>query len=235
MCTYTFSQLTEEAIHAFVSLHESEGTLEEWQKMQIPLTEDEHRRLEDIRATLRHHQLLAMNEATLWSRAIYPLLVLAEQGHVRAWSGVSLKAAYPTFALEGEVDGALAPSIGWRIRPPYLIVHEAKRGLNAPDPLYQLYGEMLAAARINQEGRAGKPERQSIDVTDEQEIFGCYTVNETWVFVRGIVGDMESDKPTFAVEFAPTYSCISDAEQIVQLLKFIVAKQLALGATHANR
>ena len=230
MCTYSFSQLTEEAIHALVTLHESEGALEEWQKMQIPLTEDEHRRLEDIRATLRHHQLLAMNEATLWSRAIYPLLVLAEQGHVRAWSGVSLKAAYPTFALEGEVDGALAPSIGWRIRPPYLIVHEAKRGLNAPDPLYQLYGEMLAAARINQEGRAGKPERQSIDVTErdasEQEIFGCYTVNETWVFVRGIVGDMESDKPTFAVEFAPAYSCISDAEQIVQLLKFIVAKHI---------
>ena len=217
MRMYTFSQLTEEVIHSLITLHESEGALEEWEKMQIPLTEDEHRRLEDITATLRYHQLLAMNEATLWSRATYPLLVLAEQGHVRAWSGVSLKAAYPQFALEGEVDGALAPSIGWRIRPPYLIVHEAKRGLNAPDPLYQLYGEMLAAARINAER----------DATTEQEIFGCYTVNETWVFVRGIVIDMESDKPTFAVEFAPAYSCISDAEQIVQLLKFIVAKEIA--------
>ena len=217
MCTYTFSQLTEEVIHRFVTLHESEGALEEWEKMQIPLTEDEHRRLEDITATLRYHQLLAMNEATLWSRAIYPLLVLAEQGHVRAWSGVSLKAAYPTFALEGEVDGALAPATGGRIRPPYLIVHEAKRGLNAPDPLYQLYGEMLAAARINAER----------DLTTEQEIFGCYTVNETWAFVRGIVSDMESDKPTFAVEFSPDYDCIWEAEEIVQLLKFIVAKQLA--------
>ena len=217
MCTYTFSQLTEEAIHGLVTLHEAEGALEEWQKMQIPLTDDEHRRLEDIKSTLRHHQLLAMNEATLWARAIYPLLVLAEQGHVRAWSGVSLKAAYPTFALEGEVDGALAPGIGWRIRPPYLIVHEAKRGLNAPDPLYQLYGEMLAAARINAKQ----------DAAPEQEIFGCYTVNETWVFVRGVVRNMESEKPTFAVSFAPAYSGTLEAEQIVQLLKFIVAEKMA--------
>ena len=217
MCTYTFSQLTEKVIHQLVTLDEEDGTLEEWQNRQMALTDDERRRLEEIRSVLRHRHIVVMNEATLWSRAIYPILMLAEQGRVQAWSGVSLKAAYPTFALEGEVDGALAPATGGRIRPPYLIVHEAKRGLNAPDPLYQLYGEMLAAARINAER----------DATTEQEIFGCYTVNETWAFVRGIVGDMESEKPTFAVEFGPAYSCIWGAEEIVQLLKFIVAKQLA--------
>ncbi len=217
MCTYTFSQLTEETIHGLVTLDEEEGALEEWQNRQISLTDDEHRRLEDIKSTLHHHHLVVMNEATLWARAIYPILMLAEQGRVRAWSGVSLKAAYPTFALEGEVDGALAPSVAGRVRPPYLIVHEAKRGLNAPDPLYQLYGEMLAAARINAKR----------DAAPEQEIFGCYTVNETWAFVRGIVREMESEKPSFAVSFAPAYSGTLEAEQIVQLLKFIVAKQIA--------
>ena len=217
MCTYTFSQLTEETIHGLVTLDEEEGALEEWQNRQISLTDDEHRRLEDIKSTLHHHHLVVMNEATLWARAIYPILMLAEQGRVRAWSGVSLKAAYPTFALEGEVDGALAPSVAGRVRPPYLIVHEAKRGLNAPDPLYQLYGEMLAAARINAKQ----------DAAPEQEIFGCYTVNETWAFVRGIVREMESEKPSFAVSFAPAYSGTLEAEQIVQLLKFIVAKQIA--------
>ena len=218
MCTYTFSQLTEKVIHQLVTLDEEDGALEEWQNRQMSLTDDERRRLEEIKSTLRHRHIAVMNEATLWTRAIYPLLMLAEQGRVRAWSGVSLKAAYPTFALEGEVDGALAPATGGRIRPPYLIiVHEAKRGLNAPDPLYQLYGEMLAAARINAER----------DATTEQEIFGCYTVNEAWAFVRGIVGDMESDKPTFVVEFGPAYHGTLEAEEIVQLLKFIVAKQLA--------
>ena len=217
MCTYTFSQLTEKVIHQLVTLDEEDWALEEWQDSQISLTDDERRRLEDIKSTVHHQHVVVMNEATLWARAIYPILMLAEQGRVRAWSGVSLKAAYSTFALEGEVDGALAPATGGRIRPPYFIVHEAKRGLNAPDPLYQLYGEMLAAARIN-------AERES---TTEQEVFGCYTVNETWVFVRGIVGDMESEKPTFAVEFGPDYHGTLEAEEIVQLLKFIVAKQLA--------
>lgn len=217
MATYTFSQLTEEVIHSLVTLEEQDGAMEEWEKMQIPLTEDEHRRLQDIKSTLRHHHVLSMNEATLWARAIYPLLVLAEQGRVRAWSGVPLKAAYPAFALEGEVDGVLAPAVGGRMRPPYLVVHEAKRGLNAPDPLFQLYGEMLAAARINSAQGAAA----------EQEIFGCYTVNDTWVFVRGVVDDMESEKPNFAVEFAPDSHGIWEAEQIVQLLKFIVAKQIA--------
>ena len=217
MGTYAFSQLTEEVIHSLVTLEEQDGALEEWEKMQIPLTEDEHRRLQDIKSTLRHHHVLSMNEATLWARAIYPILMLAEQGRVRAWSGVSLKAAYPTFALEGEVDGALAPSVAGRMRPPYLIVHEAKRGLNAPDPLYQLYGEMLAAARMNAKR----------DAAPEQEIFGCYTVNETWAFVRGIVREIESEKPILAVEFAPDYHGTLEAEQIVQLLKFIVAEKIA--------
>ena len=184
--------------------------------MQIPLTTEEGRRLEELKSTLRHRHLLVMNEATLWARAIYPMLMLAEREHIQAWSSVPLKATYPTFALEGEADGALAPSLGGRIQPPYLIVHEAKRGLHAPDPLYQLCGEMLAAARLNWER----------DANLEQEIFGCYTVNDSWAFVRGVVSDIETDKPTFTLEFSPDYSGILDAEQIVQLLKFIVAKHL---------
>lgn len=56
--------------------------------------------------------------------------------------------------------------------------------------------------------------------------FGCYTVNDTWAFVRGVVSNIESEKPTFDIEFAPVYNGILQAERIVQILKFIVAKQL---------
>ena len=216
MCTYVFSQLSEETLKTLVTLNEKYTPPAEWEKMQVALTTEEHRRLDDIKATLRHRHLLVMNEATLWARAIYPMLVLAEQGHIQAWSGVPLKATYPTFELEGEADGALAPSLGGRIQPPYLIVHEAKRGLHAPDPLYQLCGEMLAAAQLNWERNANP----------EQEIFGCYTVNDSWAFVRGVVSDIETDKPTFTLEFSPDYNGIWDAEHIVQLLKFIVVKHL---------
>ena len=217
MCTYVFSQLTEETIRILVTLDEKYTAPEDWAKMQIPLTEGEGRRLDDIKSTLYRRHLVTMNETTLWARAIYPMLVLAEQGYIQAWSGVPLKASYPTFALEGEADGALAPVLGGRIRPPYLIVNEAKRGIHAPDPQFQLYGEMLAAAWLNWER----------DANPEQEIFGCYTVNDSWAFVRGVVSDIETDKPTFTIGFSPVYNGISDAEQIIQLLKFIVAKHLA--------
>ncbi len=216
MCTYVFSQLSEEILKALVTLNEKYIAPEAWEKMQIPLTAEEHRQLEELKSKLRHRHLLVMNEATLWARAIYPMLMLAEQGHIQAWSGVPLKAVYPTFKLEGEADGALAPALGGRIRPPYLIVNEAKRGIHAPDPQFQLYGEMLAAAWLNWDR----------DADPEQEVFGCYTVNDSWAFVRGIVSNIETDKPTFAIEFSPVYNGVWDAEQIVQLLKFIVAKHL---------
>ena len=111
---------------------------------------------------------------------------------------------------------ALAPAIGGRIQPPYLIVNEAKRGIQAPDPQFQLYGEMLAAAWLNWE-RSPNP---------EQEIFGCYTVNDSWVFIRGVVSDIETDKPTFTLEFSPDYNGIWDAEQIVQTTQVYCRKTL---------
>ena len=214
MHTYSFSQLSEEIVNDLVTLHEQAGVSDKWSEMQIALTTEENLWLENIKSTLRYRQLVLMNEATLWARAIYPMLVLAEQEQIQAWSGVPLKAAYPTFELEGEADGALAPSVGGRMRPPYLIVHEAKRGVNAPNPQFQLYGEMLAAAWLNWENNA-KP---------EQEIFGCYTVNDSWAFVRGVVSKIESEKPTLDIEFAPVYNGILQAERIVQILKSIVAK-----------
>ena len=217
MCTYTFSQLSEETLKTLVTLHEEDGAPEVWEKMQIALTTDEVRRLNDLKSTLHRRNLLGMNEATLWARAIYPMLVLAEQGSVQAWSSVLLRAEYPTFKLEGEVDGALAPAVAGRIRPPYLIVHAAKRGIKASEPQFQLYGEMLAAAWLNWQS----------DSNPEQEIFGCYTVNDIWIFVRGLVTDIETEKPTLAAEFSFIYDGISDAENIVQLLKFIVANQIA--------
>jgi len=216
MRTYTSSELSEETLKTLVILNEKYVAEEEWDNMQIALTADEAKRVGDLKSTLHRRNLMVLNESTLWARAIYPMLVLAERGHIQAWRGVPLKATYPTFELEGEADGALAPSLDGKIRPPYLIVHEAKLGLNAPDPQFQLYGEMLAAAWLNWER----------DYNLEQEIFGCYTVNDSWAFVRGVVSNIETEKPTFTIEFSPDYHGISDAEHIVQLLKFIVAKQL---------
>ena len=214
MQTYPLSQLTEETLNALVILKECPGVSDKWDEMTCILASEEIMLLNHLKSLLHGRQLVLMNEATLWARAIYPLLVLAEQGHVQAWAGVPLRAHYPTFELEGEADGALAPSIGGKIRTPYLIVHEAKRGVNAPDPQYQLYGEMLAAAWLNWKGNSNP----------EQEIFGCYTVNDAWAFVHGVVSEIETEKPTLNIEFGPVYNGVLEAERIVQILKSIVAK-----------
>lgn len=224
MNTYIFSQLSEEILETLVTLNEKYTSPAEWEKMQAALTSEEIRRLDDIKSTLRHRHLLTMNETTFWARAIYPMLVLAERAHIQAWSSVPLKATYSTFVLEGEADGALAPTLGGQIRPPYLIVHEAKRGIQAPEPQFQLYGEMLAAAWLTWK-RNSDTSVEPASLT-EQEIFGCYTVNDSWAFVRGTVSDIETEKPTFTIEFSPVYNGIWDAEHIVQLLKFIVKKHL---------
>ena len=214
MHTYALSQLTEKTLNTLVELHEQDGPIEVWEKMQIPLTAEEGVMLDYLKADTQQRHLTRLNEATLWARTIYPLLRLAEQGQVCAWAGVFLKATYPTFELEGEADGALAPAVAEKVRSPYLVVHEAKRGINAPDPLCQLYGEMLAAAWLN----------WKTDANPEQQIFGCYTITDDWTFVRGVVGGIESEKPALHIEFSPRYNGILEAERIVQLLKFIVAK-----------
>ena len=214
MQTYPLSQLTEETLNQLVTLKEQPGVSNKWQGMQIPITPEESVWIENIKSLLYERQLILMNEATLWARAIYPLLVLAEQRHIQAWSGVPLRASYPTFELEGEADGALAPCIAGRMHQPYLVVHETKRGVTAPNPQFQLYGEMLAAAWLNWKENT-KP---------EQEIFGCYTVADSWTFVHGVVSDIETEKPTLTVELSQTYNGTLEAERIVQILKSIVAK-----------
>ena len=216
MHTYALSQLTEETLNELVTLQEQPGVSDKWNKMQMPLTAAENAWLDHIKSTLRQRQLVLMNEATLWARAIYPLLVLAEKDYIQAWAGVPLKATYPAFELEDEADGALAPSIGGKIRTPYLIVHEAKRGVNAPDPQYQLYGEMLAAAWLNWKGNANP----------EQEIFGCYTINDSWTFVHGVIDAIETEKPSLNIEFGPVHNGVLEAERIVQILKSIVAQHI---------
>ena len=147
--------------------------------------------------------------------------MLAEQAYVQAWTGITLKATYSTFQLEGEADGALAPAAGGKPQAPYLIVHEAKRGIHSSDPQIQLYGEMLAAAWLNWKSAETTPK-------GVQEVFGCYTVSDSWTFVRGTVDGIETEKPAFTVEFSRVYNGLFEAEYIVQILKAIVSQQLTV-------
>lgn len=211
----TFSNLSFDHLMKWVDVQEEEGINHPWTVVeQIKLTDFDRRCLQDLQDRIQGEPLHLLNEATLWARAIYPLLVLAEQDSIRAWGEVPLKATYTQFELEGIVDGLLGKSVGGRIKAPYLVVVETKRGIEAQNPLAQLYGQLLAAAHINWQQ----------DHQDPQEMFGCYTIADSWTFVKGVVQALESDRPQLRVESSQEYTEKVEAEVILKLLKTIVTR-----------
>ena len=185
------SDISLAGIRRLVHLHEDDAPSDTWLQVDaVMLTSNEQRRLQDLQAQFVNERVHLFNEATLWSRVIYPLLILAEQKDIRAWTGVPLRTRYPQFELEGMADGVLGKSVASRIEVPYLVVLKTKQGVEATNPVFQLYGQLLAAARLNWEDTPHDP----------QEIFGCYTIADSWTFMRAEVEGMEADQPTLRVE-----------------------------------
>jgi hypothetical protein len=104
-----------------------------------------------------------------------------------------------------------------------LVVVQVKRESEAQDPLTQLYGAMLAAARLNREG----------DNWITQQIYGCYTIADNWIFVHGLVADIEAQRPTMTVALSRAYSETIEAETILRILKSITGKFVQELADHA--
>lgn len=105
---------------------------------------------------------------------------LAERDQIRALSEVSLSAMLPRGELRGEVDGALAGVDFEAVAtPPYLLIVEAKRGVEGRSPVAQLLGGMLCAAWRNHQQR---PQQ-------EHRLYGAYTVADVWTFVQATVSE----------------------------------------------
>jgi hypothetical protein len=212
----TFSTVTLERLRQVVNLQERDAS-EIWLASgSIELGDREKLQVEIIKSYLIHEKLHLLNEATLWARAIYPLLLIAEKMSIRAWSEVPLSATYNQFELDGIADGVMGYSVAGRLEMPYLVVVETKRGIENQNPIFQLYAQLLAAARLNWEAERGPV----------QEVFGCYTIADSWTFVRAEVSEIDSDRPTLKVESSQEYSEKSDAEMILKVLKSIVAKRV---------
>lgn len=132
-----------------------------------------------LAAKLQRAHPTTLNEATVWSRAVYPLLELAETDGVRAWVEVPFSAKDPTSDTElaGVVDGVLAPEgvLAGAPGQPFLLVMEAKRGMDATDPRPALLAAVIAVLWT----RLAVP-----GVEGPVEAFGCFTVGDIWTFVR---------------------------------------------------
>ncbi len=110
----------------------------------------------------------------------------------------------------------MGPSFAGRIQCPYLVMVETKRGIENTNPIFQLYGQLLAAAWLNHQ----------LKEQEIQEIFGCFTIADAWTFVRAEVSAIESDRPTLKVEFSPEYAEKFDAAKILRILKQIIRRSV---------
>ncbi|MGK7873337.1 MAG: hypothetical protein AB4426_08490 [Xenococcaceae cyanobacterium] len=215
MAKLKLSEVTLADLRRFINLQEEGVEAYEWTQVDLAsLSETEQQRLQYLKSDLLNYQIHLMNEATIWSRAIYPLLLLAEQKPIQAWAGVTLQAQYAKFEIEVIADGILGKATAGFVESPYLVVVEAKRGVEGDNPLFQLYGQILAAAHLN----------WSKDGHQPQEIFGCYTIADSWTFLRAEVEGIEAEKPKIQVEYSREYVEKIEAETILKILKGIVSK-----------
>jgi hypothetical protein len=211
---------------ARLAVLESRGTTESpWNGAVDPPDASTLVQLQYLTAKLAEAHPILLNEITLWARAIYPLLELAETGRVRAWGGVALAASdpYSDAELTGIVDGVLAPEQGVLAGTPgqpFLLVIETKRGVDATDPRPQLFAAMLAVlwARL---GRAGAGDEGPV------EVFGCFTVSDTWTFVHAEAAVRpEGSAPRLGVtlSWSREYTERVEADAILRVLRWMTRR-----------
>jgi hypothetical protein len=217
MQKFKISSLSLADIEGIVALHEISGSSLPWEDIsQVELTEAEQYDVSLLQKRLQNTQVHLFNEATIWARAIYPLLLLAEQGNIQVWAEVALRGEYPQFDIEGIADGVIGRSVVGRITTPYLVMIETKRGVEAQNPIFQLYGELLAAAWMN-----WKQNKAAV-----QQVFGCYTIADSWTFLRAEVSQIETDRPHLSIECSREYNERLETATILKLLKQIVGQQI---------
>ena len=198
MLTLALDKLTPAQLQAVVELH-NRGTIPAlWEPLEKgALTEDERRHLAGLRRRLFSCRTQVTNDATIWARAIYPLLVLAERDHLRVYAEVPLSANLLGAALSGQVDGAFAPEgLDQEESPPSLLIVEAKREVEGHQPVAQLLGGMLCAAWQNHRLRPQPEQRQ----------YGAYTVADVWTMVQADISGLDEERPQVVVAFSREYA-----------------------------
>ncbi|MEI7893311.1 MAG: hypothetical protein WCI05_09470 [Myxococcales bacterium] len=193
-------------------LHDVGVVDEPWDTFaQTSLSSDEQLEITKLVRRFRGLHASLINEATLWSRLIYPLLVLAERGNVRAWAEVPISGQLGELEVDGVVDGALA--LGGADSPalPLLFIIECKRGTEATSPVDALYAALMCLA-------SGEPKRPR---------YGCYTVGDDWTFAELKWGASKTSKGSIEIKTSREYDEKTEAGTILSVLKAIVDKELS--------
>lgn len=219
MRTYAFNQLNATNLQEIASIHYELADPSVWDALgRRDIGDPARAAITPIVAKLRDFGLHLANEATVWARAIYPLLALAERRGIFAFALVPLSATFDDIEIRGEADGALAAGVNAEPGTPYVILVEAKRGIGATEPVSQLLGAMLCAAKRNE--RDGKP----ADV-----MYGVYTIADVWTFVRARI-DWSAPKPSVRVLTSSEYMEKLEAATILAILGSIIDEHVDVRA-----
>ena len=215
MAKLSLATVTLDDLAALCRLESRDLDTRAWESDATPLDAEAGAQLRYLAAKLSATRATTLNEATIWARAIYPLLELAETEHVRAWAEVPLAARDPFSGAElsGVVDGVLAREGVLAGAPgrPYLLVVEAKRGMDGVDPRPQLLGAILAVLWGELAGRADG----AAAVTH-----GCFTVGDIWTFVRA-EGKASAGALGVTLSWSREFAERSEAEVILRALRAI--------------
>lgn len=226
----TLAQIDETQLNALVKLVGPADEAPLWSALEkTPLLAKRVQELDVVRSWWSDFDAVTANDSTLWSRAIYPLLVLSEEERVRAWSQVPLRATldvgHGPVELVGVVDGALAREgvVGGTAVPPFLLVVENKRGIDATDPRLQLLAAVLASIEAER--------AQSETTLDAVERFGCFTVGDTWKFLHAVERVSEKEpRRVMSIGWSRAFSERLEAAAILATLRGIVLRGVAGGS-----
>lgn len=218
----SLASLTLDDLARFAALESRGVTQDPWGKMVDPPDDATSVQLRYLASKLAVAQPTTLNEATLWARAIYPLLELSETDRVRAWAQVTLSAKdpYSEAELTGVIDGVLAREgvLSGAPGQPFLLVVEAKRGMDATDPRPQLLSGILAVL-WTKIGVASGP--------DPAEAFGCFTVGDIWTFVRAeatVLPETSTPRLRIVLSWSREYAERAEAEAILGVLRSITKR-----------
>ncbi len=223
MAKLSLGSVTLDELGRLAALESPGVTQEPWDNATEPPDEQTQVLLRYLTAKIADTQPTTLNEATLWSRALYPLLELAETGRVRAWAEVALAAKdpYSDTELSGIVDGVLAQEgvLAGTPGQPFLLVMEAKRGMGATDPRPALLAALLTVLWTKLGQAEAKP---------SAETFGCFTAGDIWTFVRAeavLRSEAHSPRVGVTLSWSREYAERAEAGAILQVLRWITGHQ----------
>lgn len=143
--------------------------LSQWLNAPAPLTPDEEDLIAELREKLLDH-VWDWNESELKGKFIFPLLAAVnfDEEQYQSFIEREISVAIDNDTLSGMVDFFVASGKRYP-KHLYFFIHEFKKEHEASgDPLGQLLVTMMAAQKLNHDG---KP------------MYGCYVMGRLWFFV----------------------------------------------------